>query len=951
MSHSSPSAQPLTIQPPHYPCWLTILVGFFFALTICLESAHAQELGAPIHIESEATTDLSFSIYLFSDENLDWQSLTRQPIDAGQLNLGEFLSVDEFGGLPLWMRADLSTGQLDPNDQWLLSLDNGFGGDLTLYLIADGELLQETILSSKGTFSERPHPNRLVNFPLDLPVNSNVKLLLKIESVNSPFFRPKILTESLLTKSEVLQGSSLGFAFGLLVIMMLYHLVLAAATFDKSYLIYSFYVCASGFWMIEYRGLGFKFLWPNSPWVEVFIGPALTYLPVLIAILFTLQFLELSKLSKNLARYFYGLFAFLTFLVVLRVFVPETNVVLLSLTTLVAYLSFIYAGFFAVRKGVTHAKYFLVAWTIYSLSVVNLMSLLSRGPALFPHYSYSMMIAAFDLEVLLLAFALAHRIRGMRETTLEAEADNRTKSEFLARMSHEIRTPLSGVLGMADLLSDRLKDKTNIYYTNIIRSSGASLLTIINDILDYSKFSSGKMELESMPFSLQRLAVDSLDIFKVKAAEKNIELIADLDLDLPPFVLGDPNRVKQVILNLISNAVKFTSEGQVVLRVKQLENEEDMVRIEVVDSGEGVSKENQQKLFQAFSQADKSTSRTHGGTGLGLSISKQLANFMDGDIGVDSELGKGSTFWITAKLPKSDFAHRPSNADEFDLKGIRLLIVEDNFTFAELLQSQANVWGMHSSVARDGEEALRLLESEYQKGNIFDLISIDLVMPKLNGLETSEKIQQDSRFKNIPRLLLTSATNFPARGTLVAAGINRIKEKPTLPAELQQVYKEMLSPEGEQDGSTFVVETENKINLPKLSILVAEDNSVNQLVIDGILKRLNQSVVIVEDGQQALQALQASENQFDLVLMDCDMPIMDGITATKLIRVWEKEKMLTPIRIVALTAHAVQSQIDECFEAGMNEYFAKPIDTNKLEKLLKGLDKNASQLPETSSVN
>ncbi len=927
--------------------WFKTAICLVFALLIPwgASSADDTELGVPgrtIHVEAAEKIDLSYSVYVFKGDKLDWRAVAEQDIESGQLNPGEFLNIDEFGGSPLWVRADFSTGQLDPNDEWLFGLDSGFGGDITLYLLADGQLIQETILSSKETFSERPHPHRFIHFPLQLPANANLTLIFTIEKAANPFFYPNLTTEILLTESEIFEASALGFAFGVLAIMMFYHLVLAAATLDKSYFMYSLYLVSSGMWMLVYRGLSFKYLWPEYPWVEVYLGPVFIYMPVLVGITFTLQFLELPRISKNFTRFFYGLFGFMVALVIIRILFPETNILLLSLTSLAAYASFIYAGYFAMRNGVVHGRYYLIAWTIYSLSIVNFLSGLSRGPVFLPGEPYWVMIVSYDAQVLLLALALAHRIRTMRQSTMEAEADNKAKSEFLARMSHEIRTPLSGVLGMAELLSDRLKDKTNIYYTNIIRSSGTSLLTIINDILDYSKFSSGKMELEKIPFSLQRLAVDSLDIFKVKAAEKNIELIADLDLDMPSFVLGDPNRVKQVILNFISNAIKFTEKGQIVLRIHLVAGQEDMVRIAVIDSGEGISKVNQQKLFKAFSQASTSTARIHGGTGLGLSISKQLAYLMAGDIGVESEEGKGSTFWITAKLPKSDFVQRSLDASDIDLSGYKLLIVEDNYTFAELLQSQARTWGMDSYVARDGEEGLEVLEREFEKGNHFDLISLDLVMPKMDGLETSRRIQQDPRFKNIPRLLLTSATNFPAPHTLSAAGIKRIKEKPTLPAELKQAYKELLSKDEAQDGDMIVSSDESK-SLAKLSILVAEDNSVNQMVIDGILKRLDQSVTLVEDGEKALRAVQEGTGHFDLVLMDCDMPVMDGISATKHIREWEQKNEKPPIRIVALTAHAVQTQVDECFEAGMDEYLSKPIDISKLEKLLKQFSEAADQ--------
>ncbi len=879
--------------------------------------------------------DISGNVVVFSDISLSWQALAQIPISEGHQNPGSFFNVDEYG-LPLWARVDFSSGKIDANDQWLLGLNTVFGGDISLYLVADGELLQETHLSKEGKFSERPHPHRLLHFPLNIPANKNLQLLLKIESAPAAFLSPYITTEIRQTQFDVYEGTALGFAFGWLAMITLYHLVLAIATYEKIYLIYSLYVASNGLWMANYRGLAFKYLWPDSPWIEANLGSLINYLPVFLAVLFAISFLQLQKISKRLTKFYYGVCLTLALLLIIRVFIPEVNVAWLSLITMITFFSFIYAGILSLSKGVTYARYYLIAWTVYCLSMVNWMLVLSRLPAFMPESAYWVMILAYDAEVLLLALALAHRIRTMRQSKLEAEADNRAKSEFLARMSHEIRTPLSGVLGMAELLSDRLKDKTNLYYTNIIRTSGTSLLTIINDILDYSKFTSGKMELEKIPFSLQRLAVDSLDVFKVKAAEKGVELIVDLDLDLPPFVLGDPTRVKQVMLNFISNAIKFTDTGQIVLRITSVDEEPDKIRIAVVDSGVGISRENQEKLFEVFSQASASTARKHGGTGLGLSISKQLAHLMGGHIGVESRPQKGSTFWITACLPKTEFeqSNKYTKHEDFDLSGYKVLIVEDNYTFSELLQTQARAWGMNCRVAKNGEKALEILRQEYDHQVEFDLISLDLVMPIMDGLETSRFIQADERFQNIPRLLLTSATNFPSQHALTIAGIKRVIEKPTLPADLKLIYKELLSKDVSAEGTITVSPQMESVELPCLSILVAEDNSVNQMVINGILKRLKQDIKIVENGQEALEAIKNKEN-YDLILMDCDMPVMDGKTATAEIRAWEETNNQAPIRIVALTAHAVQSQIDECFASGMDDYLSKPIDISKLEGLLK----------------
>jgi len=388
------------------------------------------------------------------------------------------------------------------------------------------------------------------------------------------------------------------------------------------------------------------------------------------------------------------------------------------------------------------------------------------------------------------------------------------------------------------------------------------------------------------------------------------------------------------MLNFISNALKFTESGQIVLRISPEAFSPDTIRISVSDTGLGISEEGQEKLFTAFSQVSSSTSRQYGGTGLGLSICKQLAHIMGGQIGVDSEEGKGSTFWVSIKLPASSAVLGDDKVDELSLEGYRLLIVEDNYTFAELLYNQARTWGMNCQIAANGKEALSLLEQNYQVGEKFDLISLDLAMPVMDGIETGKKIFEDKRFNHIPMLLLTSATNFPSKAVLESSGIQRVIEKPTLPADIERTYKELLTKDTSEPKSMSLSPSIDEKGLPELTVLVAEDNRVNQLVIQGLLKRLKQTFVIVEDGEEALNAIKNDPEKYDLILMDYNMPKMNGVIATKEIRKWESQQGLAAHKIVALTAHAVQEFIDECMSAGMDDYLTKPIDLEKVESLI-----------------
>ncbi|MGH1470923.1 MAG: response regulator [Cellvibrionaceae bacterium] len=887
--------------------------------------------------------DLGKNTYLFYGDDLSWQNIYDKNLGDEKVNNAKSFLIrpNEIS----WARIDLTTNQLS-REYWLLDIGSSFGGTMTLYVIENDKLILETPIDSYQSYDSRVYDHRDILFPIHLNsnTNTNTTLILKTEQSRDYLYTLKLIPERDFFISAQTQAWTIGIQMGLVLALMLYHLILAGATFDKTYLIYSAYLAANLIFEIFGSGFGYQLFWPNTPWIETNLSRVFIALPTLTGIIFTVSFLQLRTLSKKFTYFFYAAFSTVLALSLIRLFDQDFSEMYRAYVILIVFISFVIAGIYALKRGVIYARFFLIAWTLYCLALINWLLFRMGLPSFLSENSFFIMQIFFDGQIILLALALAHRIRSLRKDKIEAESDNKAKSEFLARMSHEIRTPLSGVLGMSELLASRLQDKTDIHYNNIIRSSGSSLLTIINDILDYSKFTSGKMELEKIPFNIQHLAVDCLDLFKTKAAENDVELIADIDLAIPEQIIGDPTRLKQVILNFLSNAIKFTKSGQIVLKINYEDKTESKFKISVTDTGEGIAKEEQEKLFEVFSQANTSTSRKHGGTGLGLSICKQLALLMGGNIGVESSPGKGSTFWITASFPTSDNLQSVVDTTDISLKGLRLLIVEDNYTFADLLQAQAAAWGMEAIIARNGAEAINILHSCRESGITFDLISLDLFMPILDGMEASQRIQKDERFNHIPRLLLTSATNMPSKENLRDAGVNRVMEKPTLPADLLQTYKELLATQSRDQKFAKEIFQQEKHNvaISQLKILVVEDNAVNQLVIKGILDRLGIKPTIVNDGEDAVELIISKKKVFDIVLMDCEMERMDGITATKLIRKSEAEinthdaktTSLESLTIVALTAHAVQSQMHSCQDAGMNAYLTKPIEVEKLEKLL-----------------
>lgn len=912
--------RPLT--PPLLLLLLTVV-----ALTITSSLAAAK----PVLIDEAKQYRLSTTSYLFDDPDLTWRQVANADLNERRAN-GDIQLDLHAAHLPVWVRVDIAVGDVSTQD-WLFDVGNLFGGRLDFYQISEGSLIQHYEVDSFKSFHTRPYNHRQTKFPIVLHTKTTNTLILRIEKTDGLPFRSSIIPAIKFTASDSKIILFLGLHYGLILSLMVYHLLLAIVTLDRNYLLYSIYLAAYSLVAFSYSGLGFQYLWPDAPWFQIKIATAYSFSSTVFAVLFTISFLNLYKLSRAITIAFIVPTIMGVAYTLLRSLDLIPNLGGVFYLSPVIYLAFIPAAIYSLVKGVAHARYYLIAWTLYNLALANWMLSLVGIYVFLPNQAFLINQIGFELQTMLLALALAHRIRILRNEKIEAQADNRAKSAFLARMSHEIRTPLSGILGMSELLADRLEDKTDQHYMNIIRSSGTSLLTIINDILDYSKFTSDNMELERIPFNIRRLAVDSLDVFKVKAAEKHVELIADINLDLPEYVEGDPTRVKQIMLNFISNAVKFTEQGQIVLRVDFVPNKPDMLKISVSDTGEGIDKDEQSRLFDTFAQANSATNRKHGGTGLGLSICKQLATIMGGEVGVESSAGKGATFWFTAVLPASA-VETNDRVDEVSLKGLRILIVEDNYTFADLMRAQAKIWGMEPIVANNGRQALEKLKELDGNGLKVDLISLDLFMPIMDGLEFSQRLQQDFRFKNIPRLLLTSATNFPPRHQLAAAGIKKVAEKPTLPEDLLKIYKQLLAPDISAVSKPEELAKKDKEQIEPIKILVVEDNPVNQTVIQGILKRLNQNPEIVCDGEDAVELITVAGKAFDLVMMDCEMSRLDGLTATRMIRDWEKQQNIIPTTIVALTAHAVQEQKHACHEAGMNAYLTKPIEIDKLKNLL-----------------
>lgn len=904
---------------------VTILLplGLLWLSGACISSAYAA---SDFDFDSSVEYFISDSAYTASEAayglGLPWK-----PIEPEFINLGAVSDT-------VWIRIKLPKAEY-PKQVKLLEIDNHLIDQVGYYLFSsntndsfssenNGQLLNEIHVGLLTPLDQRPLSRSEFVFPTELSSNSHKIVIFKIKS-HYPMILPiQLWDETSFQKRFKYRFLFYGSYAGIVFIMALYNLCIYLFVRDKSYGYYSLFILMMAGFVLVATGLMMEIVWPNHPYLDLQMGMLFTALGSAVAGPFACGFLQLKENGPGWYKFFMGMSLTWLLIAALSVIHPASWLLyLIGVAIIPGTSSLLLVGGLMWKKGVPAARFFTIAWvTLVSGTVIYDCYLLGLLPKnIFTEHSLFLGSVA---EITLLSLGLAHRIKTLDRERVEAHAMTKAKSEFLATMSHEIRTPMNGVLGTAQLLKETRLDTQQSRYINIIVNSGQSLLTILNDILDYSKIEAGKIDLEAVPIDVYDLVYDTATLFSVPAATKSLYYNIYVDIHLPTPIIGDPTRLKQVLTNFISNAFKFTTAGGITIECRLSEDQQQLI-LEVKDSGIGIPEDKQASIFEQFTQADSSTTRQYGGTGLGLSISKRFIEMMGGKVGVISKPGEGSTFWLKIPLLYTAESVPLSKqiVGEKEVHNKHVLVVTSNQRLFEELEMYLSATGMQ---CENINSLGALVEASKDSRKVIDAVICDSFC-----VDFEEKINNKALFKQ-PAIagsqwLLLLPSGY-ARNTLTAMPQFEVEE---YPINCKQLLTLLAGAHTDKAYPTSNVLPQ----FPDLRTLVVDDNDINTMIMKGLLKKFGIDADTVNSGEAALSSLCTAEAHYDLVFMDCEMPGMNGYQTSEKIREWEKENGRSSQYVIcALSAHAISDHKDICLKAGMNTFLSKPVTVESLQSIL-----------------
>jgi len=835
------------------------------------------------------------------EESVDWTLYSDQTVNLG------------FDDRVVWLRVPINN-QSD-NTDWMI--------ELAWPLYESIEVFYRQVEDSQFQHPRSLEQHRYPLFALNLSAFQSGIILIRLTSIDRIYAPLTLYHGDWFNAENIEHVVIMMFLIGILLAMSLYNILLGFKTKDITFVQYSLSQVFIALAIVSLYGFGNQFLWSNSAeWTRNVFYAAIISAAYWYGV-FTISFLQLDRYAPHCAvwirRMNYGwgitLFSF-------PFFIGFELATFLHVYFCISYVTNFVAALYCMKKNPLMARYHVA---IFALIIGIVVGNLSMFYGLIPRNYFTTHLAVFAsaFEALLFSFALGERMNILRQQNFEMVVSSRIKSDFLSQMSHEIRTPMNGIIGMSELLSGTELTTQQLHYNRVVRSSGESLLTIVNDILDFSKIEADKMDVEEIELSIEPLLSDIVGGFYSAVKDKGIDLYVQIDPAAPDVLVGDPTRIRQIIVNLVSNAIKFTDTGYVLISVSICSGHDRCLDFSIQDTGCGIPPEAIEKLFSAFMQVDDSTTRKHGGTGLGLAISRKLVGLMGGEIDVTSREGKGSNFYFRIPVIPHEFEiHRISPFKNAPAT----VVVWAGATLEDLLAEYFINYNVRVVRAKSLQELFGLFGRNIKTtylGAIIDRIKIEDV--DFRKIEDFSRLNE--KYNQTRWVFLTSkATDQPL-------GKQSNWMEMTRWGLVSRYYSFLI---GEMKIDSVPMKKDFEAPPKVLRILCAEDNTVNQLVIKGYVKKLGHELVLANNGKEAVEAYIDDDSDYDLLLMDCEMPVLDGFEATRSIRSYEQKNNKTLTPIIAITAHGFDEQKEKCFSAGMNDHLAKPITLSGLQEKFEG---------------